>query len=312
MIEARRLIELILKVNYMADASKSQSMNTLFSKFLNIVGLLVAALFFSGWIYRWAYYDYFQLDVNSLDFSFESFLIVPIQVFFGTLGAALSTVGAFCLSTLVIYLFLWVLRNLEQPIESKLETRESYQGVTTQRRRPWLSRQVRTFLANNPLRLGSFRLLESFVNELVIILGVLVMLFWYTQARGLEDAQRDAYHCTSILPAVTFVAPINESAIIRPFQALDQVPLPTELDQFGIIGDTKLFDELLGKVKNVPADFRIWHLLQEGGGWLYIFQALPPRHEKGMRPPVLGLRTSLGKQLIILKPFVAGEECSQG
>jgi hypothetical protein len=293
----------------MADDSKGQSTNTLFSKFLNIVGLLIAALFFAGWIYRWAYYSYFQLDVNSLGFSFESFLIVPIQIFFGTLESSLYSIAIFFASGLVIYSLLWLLRNLEQPVEHKLEVQEFHYGTAAPRRRSWFARQVRLFLANNPLRLSSFRLLEAFVNELVIILGTLIILFWYAQIRGEQDAQRDAQHCSSTLPVVTFVSPIAETPIVRQFQSLDDVPQIQTFTNYGIIGDPNLIKQFVNKTTNVPGDGRLWRLLQEGGGWVYLFQPLTPRQDPDGRPVVLGLRTSLGKQMMILSPFIRGDEC---
>lgn len=293
----------------MADTSKSPTTNTLFSKFLNIVGLLIAALFFSGWIYRWAYYDYFQLDVNSLGFSFESFLIIPIQIFFGNPSASLRTIAILFLSGLLIYAFLWLLRNLEQPVETKLEDHEFHQGVTVPRQRSWLAKRFRAFAANNPLRLSSFRLLEAFINELVIILGTLIILFWYAQTRGIEDAKRDVFHCTSVLPAVTLVAPVVETPLARQFKDLDSLPIPADLTEYAIIGDTALFGKLLGETKNVAADARVWRLLQEGGGWIYLFQPLTPRNDRDDHPPVIGLRTSFGKQMMILSPSIPGDEC---
>ncbi|MFM7423560.1 MAG: hypothetical protein ACKO7W_00920 [Elainella sp.] len=273
------------------------------------MGLLIAALFFSGWIYRWAYYDYFQLDVNSLGFSFESFLIIPIQIFFGTPSASLRTICILVLSGLLIYVFLWLLRNLEQPVENKLEDHEFHQGVAVPRQRSWLARRFRAFVANNPLRLSSFRLLEAFINELVIILGTLIILFWYAQTRGIEDARRDVYHCTSVLPEVTLVAPVIETPLVRQFKAMDILPKTANMTDYGIIGDVALFRDLLGKTQNVAADARVWRLLQEGGGWIYIFQPLTPLNERNDRPPVIGLRTSLGKQTMILSPSTPGDEC---
>jgi len=74
--------------------------------FASILGLLSAALFFTGWIYRWAYFGFFQLEVTTLDLPFESFLFVPIQVFLGSFSAFCRTVFAVILTALVIQLTL--------------------------------------------------------------------------------------------------------------------------------------------------------------------------------------------------------------
>ncbi|MEG4857246.1 hypothetical protein QUB75_06105 [Microcoleus sp. K1-B6] len=41
--------------------------------FASILGLLSAALFFTGWIYRWAYFGFFQLEVTTLDLGASQF-----------------------------------------------------------------------------------------------------------------------------------------------------------------------------------------------------------------------------------------------
>ncbi|NEP85938.1 MAG: hypothetical protein F6K18_03395 [Okeania sp. SIO2C2] len=73
-----------------------QSNHNLYKMLGRIAGLLSLlgiGLYFTGWIYRWAYLAYFQLEVTTLDLPFESFLIVPIQVFFGHISSGdISTI----------------------------------------------------------------------------------------------------------------------------------------------------------------------------------------------------------------------------
>ncbi|WP_293120164.1 hypothetical protein [Okeania sp. SIO1I7] len=57
----------------------------MFGRIASLLTVLGVGLYFTGWIYRWAYFAYFQLEVTTLDLPFESFLIVPIQVFFGNI-----------------------------------------------------------------------------------------------------------------------------------------------------------------------------------------------------------------------------------
>jgi hypothetical protein len=47
------------------------------------VGLLAVALFFTGWMYRWHYYTFFQVEPTSLGLSVESTFIAAYAVLFG-------------------------------------------------------------------------------------------------------------------------------------------------------------------------------------------------------------------------------------
>ena len=65
----------------------NSNQNTILSQFASVVALLGSALYFTGWIYRWSYFGFFQLEVTTLNFPFESFLFVPLQVFLGSFAA---------------------------------------------------------------------------------------------------------------------------------------------------------------------------------------------------------------------------------
>ena len=41
--------------------------------FALVTGLLGIFLYFTGWLYRWAYFGFFQIEVTSLKLSLESF-----------------------------------------------------------------------------------------------------------------------------------------------------------------------------------------------------------------------------------------------
>ncbi|MFM6404491.1 MAG: hypothetical protein ACKPGT_07470, partial [Microcystis sp.] len=57
---------------------------TILLNLASAAGLIGAGLYYTGWVYRWAYFAYYQLGITSLDFPVESFLLLPLQVFFGT------------------------------------------------------------------------------------------------------------------------------------------------------------------------------------------------------------------------------------
>ncbi|WP_143467527.1 hypothetical protein [Leptolyngbya ohadii] len=312
--------------------------SSILGKFAGVVGLLGAALFFTGWIYRWAYFGYFQLDIMSLSFPFHSFLIVPIQVFLADSASILRTVLLLLGMTLTIYITLLLLRNLEIPTEQRFETPQPpyrsspSSGFGRQHSRRlklcgWLVQFRQWLLRGNPLRRSSFRLLESFVNDVVVVAWILVFLFFYAQWRGTMDAQRDAYQCRSRLPAVTLVMPIKNSPIARNFQSLGTVTELTRLDtvpgegreeqgEFGIIGDVEMFDEVRQEIINSPklSPPRVWRLLLEANSWIYLFPTLaldPTTASEEIHPPVLAIRASYGDQLMILRPEEIGAGCAQ-
>ncbi len=70
-------------------------------KLAGSLGLLAIALFFTGWVYRWHYYTYFQVEPSSLDLSGESTSFAALSLLFGNplafvkflFGLALGLVG---------------------------------------------------------------------------------------------------------------------------------------------------------------------------------------------------------------------------
>lgn len=314
-------------------------------KLAGVVGLLGAALFFTGWIYRWAYFGYYQLDITALGFPFHSFLIVPVQVFLAD-GISIFLTALLLLGMiLTIYTTLVVLRNLELPTEQRFAAEathshknESSYPARTIRQHPnqfklcrKLANVQRWFAQGNPLHLNSFRLLESFLNDVVIVTWILIFLFFYAQWRGTSDAQRDAYQCKSRLPAIAFVMPIENNPIARNFKslgsfavltAIDTVPnegsnpenRKEEMGEFGVIGDVALFDavrqEIINNAELTPP--RVWRLLLEADGWVYLISTLsqdPDTSPEQLHPPVLALRVSSGDQLMILRPEAPDSGC---
>ncbi|MFM9101172.1 MAG: hypothetical protein ACKOPS_07495, partial [Cyanobium sp.] len=68
------------QVNTMAAESGSDKSPRVLGGFASILSLLGITLFFSGWIYRWAYFAYYSLNLNDQSFTAQSYLIVPIQI----------------------------------------------------------------------------------------------------------------------------------------------------------------------------------------------------------------------------------------
>nr|NMG11743.1 hypothetical protein [Brasilonema sp. UFV-L1] len=120
----------------------SQEPNIL-GKFASVVGLLGIALFFAGWIYRWSYFYFFQLEVTNLDFPAQSFLFVPLQIFLGDGWAIFKTAIAFLVAIFAIQLTLWLIQLITQAFVNTFSQILSTRIIpTTQRKRSWTAKQL--------------------------------------------------------------------------------------------------------------------------------------------------------------------------
>lgn len=300
--------------------SQTSIQKDLFSKLFSVVTLITAGLFFAGWIYRWAYYGYFKLDSESLSFSLNSFIILPIQVFFGNSTATLQTLGLLISIAVLIGGAIWLLQKVEKPIEKQLAADENHPLIPppSRRQRSRLAHFYDRLRSSNLLRFSTFSWFESFLNEAIAIGIILACLFWFAQFRGTTDARRDAYHCTSTLPAVTFILPANKNGLAYQFSTLNPTKGFSTMgtqnpESFSIIGDLQLFQAMQGTTLNsaAPGVFpRVWRLLARGNGWAYLFQTLDKEgHQNDLRPAILGIRESFGDQMMILRPEQPGDQC---
>jgi cell division protein ZapA (FtsZ GTPase activity inhibitor) len=254
-------------------------------RFASLLGLLGVALYFTGWIYRWAYYGFFQVEVSTLDLPLESFLMVPLQVFFGDSWAVSKTVLAFVIAVILIKLTIW----LVQLPKSKAASSRNQLLTITQKFRQSLHRLLESIFP------------QPLLNEIVIVVWVLTVLFCLAKLQGTIDARRDAVNNTSLLPIVTLVTQENQLGLGRKLEDLLTNP---SLKGYRIIGNKVTFDKLRGRETNDtanPVDPIVWRLLIERGGWIYLFQSLPPNAPHTNRPYILVVRESDGgDQLLIL------------
>jgi hypothetical protein len=138
----------------------------------------------------------------------------------------------------------------------------------------------------------------------VIFLTVLIFIFWLARWQGIADARRDAGQ-NSTLPVVALITPEEKFALGR---KLDDVFADPSLEKYRIIGDRGLFDDLRGKedtdISN-PKQPRVWRILLERGGWIYLFQALPPNAKANERPLVLAIQQGEKGHTVIRSPEVS-------
>lgn len=247
------------------------------SKLVSLIALLAAGLYFTGWIYRWAYFGFFHIQITSLNLPVESFYLAAFQALVGSPLTIFRTVIILTVTLIAILLSLKAL----QFIQIKL--------------RDIIHKLSLNLSANH---LSSLKFLASLLDELIIIAWLLFALFFLAQWQGEQDAFTDAVNETSKLPIITAI--MSESSPLG--RKLDN-PLSNS-SNFRIIGDKNLYQQLLGKELTNVDDTdqkRVWRLLIEGESYLYIFPALPDKN-KQLNFPVINLyKRDNATQILILK-----------
>lgn len=249
-----------------------------FGQLLSLLALLAAALYFTGWIYRWAYYDFFQIEVTALGLPFESFYFASFQVLFGHPLSILRSIVALVSTGVAIILIV-----------------ELRQQSTIWVQRHWQHKPLIRFL---PVAI-TLRLMTNLIDELIIVLLTLTALFWVAQWQGQTDAWRDAVNETSRLPVVTVVVSDDVATLGR--EIANPLLNPSGLR---VIGDQGIYEQLLGKELTITADpnqQRVWRLLLDRDGYFYIFPALP-RKDRSLSFPTLIIYES-NNHLTILSPI---------
>ena len=275
-------------------ANPSPQKTEILGTFASILGLLGIFLYFIGWIYRWAYFGWFQIEINRLDLPARSFLFVPIQVFFGNPSASLLTLFAIIVGTILIKLTLW----LVQPLPAK-STLWSVQSVANNPHQ--FQHKLQQLLAIP--RFFADIIPPALRKDLIVVIWLLIILFQLAKYQGTIDASRDAVNETSTLPVITLVLPEKQIALGR---NLDNLLLDPSLKGYRIIGDKELFDYLRGKENNDSGTNppRVWRLLLENNKWTYLFFGLSAQSQDDERPPVLAINQDKEGQLMILAPVI--------
>ncbi|MEH2008907.1 hypothetical protein [Nostoc sp.] len=282
----------------MTQAPNRNQETNILGKFTSVLGLLGAALFFAGWIYRWSYFYFFQLEVNTLDLPAQSFLMVPLQIFLGDGWAICKSAIAFFVAAIAIQATLWLIKIISDTVVSASQLLLSRIISATQHKRSWTAKQLKSLAEFSFVQLRSVEFLRSLVNEIVIVSWVLIVIFWLARWQGIADARRDAGQ-NSTLPVVALITPEEKFAVGR---KLDDPFADPSLKGYRIIGDRGLFDDLQGREDNDisnPQQPRVWRLLLERGGWIYLFRALPPNAKLDEIPSVLAIQESEKGHIII-------------
>jgi len=262
--------------------------------FASILSLLGITLFFSGWIYRWSYFSYFNLDVNAQSYPAQSFLIVPIQIFVGSVANVIKTLVVLAALPLLIVGTLRVLHRLPALLAMAI------------RRLPWI-RSLRPWAWKpSGLQPAIRRFGAPLLDELVIVAWVLTLLFWLSQHQGQVDARRDALESSSTLPVVSLVLPQAEGVLGQDLRYLDDsaeaIPDPPLANNV-FIGDRVLARQIRDTSLSDPDSQQVWRLLaNETLGWLYLIRTLPDSADPSERPLVLAIPNAKRGQTLILSP----------
>ncbi|GAB1540907.1 hypothetical protein NUACC21_35760 [Scytonema sp. NUACC21] len=279
----------------MSETPQSTSEPIILGSFAGLVGLLSIALYFTGWIYRWAYFGFFRLELIALDLPVQSFFFVPIQVFLGNIWVFLRAMLAITFTVFLIRATLWLVQQPinTQAISNSNSLKSRFAGFVQRFHRLWIIRKLRAVVQI---------FLPSLLRDLIVVAWILTILFWIARWQGLEDARQAAVNETSALPVITLVSSDKNLGLGRSPQ---DITLDPSLKKTRVIGDIGLFEKLQGLEVNDTTDPKkpvVWRLLINRAGWLYIFQALPQNANSSRRPLVLAVREGSGEQLMILSP----------
>lgn len=262
--------------------------------FASILGLIAICLFFSGWIYRWAYFSYFSIDVTSQNYTVQSFLMVPLQIYLGSRENILRTVLVLALIPLLSLVSITVLHRLYAVVGRLFNLS------------PRLWHLWQRLLPADAMDRTSLRAYGSLIDELVIVGWVLALLFWFSHHQGGQDARRDAVNATSTLPVVALVGPRQETVLGADLQVLNDGGEPiadVAVDGSVLIGERLLAKSVRATNLTNPADDLVWRLLTYGdNSWLYLIQTIPAGSPPGTAPLVVAVPNARRGQMLILSP----------
>ena len=283
----------------------SQNEPSILRRFASLVGLLGASLFFMGWIYRSVYFFQFSLELTTLEFPVQSFFIVPIQVILGDTRAMLRTIVALGLTINGIYVTLWGIQKLGK-LNQVVKVRFPYPRNSNKRWVRFVSRQIHSLITFDPLDFDSIKFLRSLVDETVIVAWVLLTLFHLAQSQAIADVQRDIGP-NSTLPVVTLIVPEDRLPLGR---LLEDSFVNPPVQGFRFFGDYQAFDKILKKENTDVRGKRprVWRLLLERDGWIYLVQSSTEEQHTRKVPPVVAIEKSMhGDRLMILNPTFYGD-----
>jgi hypothetical protein len=173
------------------------------------------------------------------------------------------------------------------------------------KRSPQLTRLLQNLSKHYPENIESLAFLQTLIDELVIVIWVLLIIFWVARHQGMIDARRDAVNETSTLPVISLITNQKNLILGSDLSIIEgSIPPDPTLANNVIIGDVNLPQIIRAQGLNNPAEQRVWRLLTERGGWIFIFPTLSAQSSPQSRPPVLAVPKAVDEQILILSPDV--------
>lgn len=264
--------------------------------FASILGLIAISLFFSGWIYRWAYFSYFSIDVTSQNYTVQSFLMVPLQIYLGSLGNIIKTALVLVLIPLLSFVSITILHHL-YAVFARIFT------LNTR-----LMHLLQRLVPVDSMDRSKLSTYGSLIDELVMVGWVLSLLFWFSQHQGFQDARRDGVNGTSSLPVVALVALRQDTVLGADLRVINdggEAIADVEIDGSVLIGERLLARAVRSINLSNTGDDQVWRLLTyEDNSWLYLIQTISADAPKEVRPLVLAVPNARRGQMMILSPMV--------
>jgi hypothetical protein len=263
--------------------TKKNDSNVPLASFASLIGVIGLLLYYSGWIYRWSYLDFFAVNINAFSFGSESFILVTLQTFLGDWQRVVTFVILVLITIVIIRLTLLALQY---------------------------TNNVRKGLKRGPISLSQYRLLrvlngcnwitgflsKNVIDDLIIVSIILVSLFYFSSYYGRADAIRDVFDSSSTRPMVTIVGSGDKLLLGK----LPNDPtLDSSKDKIKIIGDLDAFDAIIFSGISDVKKGSTWRLLGESGNWLYLYKSLdrndPKNNISNTRPYVVVVNTGDGR-----------------
>jgi hypothetical protein len=276
----------------MDNKQDSQDNLKILSSLASIFGLLGIAFYFCGWIYRWSYFSFFNLDLNVIASSFtpQSFLFLPIQVFFGDLLSAeiipllRVAFALFCL--LIICYTSW---NFLSFLDERCLVGKRIRNASSKRF------YSNTFWSGFKVLVPDFFgfllviITSRLFRFLLIIALTLGLLFWVSRIQGLADARRDFFSQKTKLPAIALIKSGERLPLGR---NIDRIEDKEFSGDYYVIGSTFWYEYLRNKDVNSSvgtSNEQVWRLLLETDRQLYIFITEPNKPSRNARPLVVSI-----------------------
>ncbi|MDX1918105.1 MAG: hypothetical protein SFT81_03060 [Candidatus Caenarcaniphilales bacterium] len=266
-----------------------RSKQNVFSSLVAGTSLIIGAVYFVGWSYRYIYYSKFSIPSVVPEFDPISFFGLTFNLVCGpffmnrfrtgnTLGDIAFSLGFFILPLLLVVLtsllsdfarkiMLLILRRLNRPPEitntSPLKVREKILRYFTE-----LGRYFVTHLL----------VVWDFVRDMLAAIGVLIILYVLGSIKATQDFERDLVESTSRLYRISlFVkSPKGDNAMTPIYPVLNDFPdIPiSELDPVTCVGDCKHAPPFCSLESS-------WRLLLRLRDNLYLIRTIPALTHSG-------------------------------